>query len=441
MALVIRSNIMAVTAARHLGKAYNALAESVERLSSGLRINSAKDDAAGLAVRELLRADIAVLKQGARNAQDGISMLQTMEAAMGIMDENLVRMKELAEQAATGSYSSAQRTIMDAEFAEMANEIERIAGATKFNGIAMLNEAALATGSNDVKIHVGSTTTIDVERTDMTKSGLNIETGDGGWRVTAVTANGVSATSVTYITVREGSAAAAGGLSLNISFEDNGTPGNDELDIVAAFTGVSSGGTNFSLAAVVSTINAASNALGFDISGNDLRYSAAEAYYDSSSSTYVLRISSRDSTSDEYSISFSNNDGANGGHVCGAFTITADGSVSVSSSYANSGVTTAGLNIKTVDAATSALLRLSTAIDTKDTARAAFGYKMNRLESTVSILDIQVENLMTAESRISDVDVATEMANLTSTQVLSQAGVAMLAQANAMPNMALTLLR
>ncbi|MCH7918470.1 MAG: flagellin, partial [Planctomycetes bacterium] len=159
------------------------------------------------------------------------------------------------------------------------------------------------------------------------------------------------------------------------------------------------------------------------------------------SSTYVLRISSRDSTSDEYSISFSNNDGANGGHVCGAFTITADGSVSVSSSYANSGVTTAGLNIKTVDAATSALLRLATAIDTKDTARAAFGYKMNRLESTVSILDIQVENLMTAESRISDVDVATEMANLTSTQVLSQAGVAMLAQANAMPQMALTLLR
>ncbi|MCH7920288.1 MAG: flagellin, partial [Planctomycetes bacterium] len=159
MALVIRSNIMAVTAARHLGKAYNALAESVERLSSGLRINSAKDDAAGLAVRELLRADIAVLKQGARNAQDGISMLQTMEAAMGIMDENLVRMKELAEQAATGSYSSAQRTIMDAEFAEMANEIERIAGATKFNGIAMLNEERLSTGSNDVKIHVGSTTT------------------------------------------------------------------------------------------------------------------------------------------------------------------------------------------------------------------------------------------------------------------------------------------
>ena len=445
MPLIIRNNVMATTAARHVGKAFNALAKSVERLSSGLRINSAKDDAAGMAVRELIRADIAVLKQGSRNAQDGISMLQTMEAAMGIMDENLVRMKELAEQAATGSYSAAQRTIMDSEFAEMADEIERIAGATKFNNIAMLNEAALTSGSNDVKIHVGTTTTIDVEKVNMTKSGLNIETGDGGFEVSALTASGVTATSLTYITLRDGSDAAGGGLSLNISFEDNGTAANDELDIVAVFTTVSAvGGADFSLAQVVSTINAASNALGFDASGNDLRYSAAEAFYDSSSSRYVLKISSRDSTSDEYSVWFSNNgaSGAAQGHVCGAFTVTAHGgSTIVSSSYANSGVTQAGLNIKTVDAAASALLRLDTAINTKDTARASFGYKMNRLESTISILDIQAENLMAAESRISDVDVATEMAMLTSNQVLSQAGVSMLAQANSMPQMALTLLR
>ena len=192
----------------------------------------------------------------------------------------------------------------------------------------------------------------------------------------------------------------------------------------------------------MSTINAASNNLGFDASGNDLRYSAAEAYYDSSSSMYVLRISSRDSTSDEYSIFITGNEATSGskGHVCGAFTMTTLSGV-VTNTFANSGVTQAGLNIKTVDAASSALLRLETAINTKDTARASFGYKMNRLESTISILDIQAENLMAAESRISDVDVATEMALLTSNQVLSQAGVSMLAQANAMPNMALTLLR
>ena len=139
--LAIKNNIMAANAARHLGTSYDALAQSVERLSSGLRINSAKDDAAGLAVRELMRADIAVLEQGARNANDGISMLQTFEGAMGTIDEALVRMKQLAEQAATGSYSSAQRTIMDNEFTEMAQEINRIAGATTFNGNTLLNSA------------------------------------------------------------------------------------------------------------------------------------------------------------------------------------------------------------------------------------------------------------------------------------------------------------
>ena len=102
--LAIKNNLMAENAARNLGTSYDALATSVERLSSGMRINSAKDDAAGLAVRELMRADIAVLQQGARNAQDGISMLQTMEGAMAVIDEAIVRMKELAMQAATGTY-------------------------------------------------------------------------------------------------------------------------------------------------------------------------------------------------------------------------------------------------------------------------------------------------------------------------------------------------
>jgi flagellin len=105
--LAIRNNMMAANAARYLGRSYDALAESVERLSSGLRINGAKDDAAGMAVRELMRADVAVLQQGSRNAQDGVSLLQTMEGAMATMDTALVRMKQLAEQASTGSYPPA----------------------------------------------------------------------------------------------------------------------------------------------------------------------------------------------------------------------------------------------------------------------------------------------------------------------------------------------
>ena len=268
--LAIRNNLMSQNAARNLGTSYNSLSKSVERLSSGLRINSAKDDAAGLAVRELMRADIAVLDQGVRNAQDGISMLQTMEGATATIDECLIRMKQLAEQASTGSYSDTQRTIMNSEFTEMAAEIDRIAGATAFNGIKMLNTSSAVSiqfgGSND---------TISVAGADLTKSGLGL--GDS--------------------------------------------------------------------------------------------------------------------------------------------------------------------SIATAAGATTALATLDSAIDTKDTVRARFGYKMNRLESTVSVLNIQKENLASAESRISDVDVATEMANMTKNQVLAQTGIAMLAQANSIPQMALSLLR
>jgi flagellin len=451
--LAIKNNLMAVQVARHLGTSYDALSKSVERLSTGLRINSAKDDAAGLAVRELLRADIAVLQQGSRNAQDGISMFQTMEAVMQVMDENLVRMKELAEQAATGSYSSAQRAIMDSEFAEMSDEIERVANAIKFNDITMLNEDPSAT--NAVAIHVGTTQTIDVDKVNMTKKGLNIETGDGGWQVDSSTVNGVSSESASWLTILEGSDAADGTVTMSLVFVDSGTTTNNESAIDVAFTAgqITSGGdttgfTSYSLAQVVAAINAESMDLGWDASGNDLRYSAASTYYDSTSSSYVLRLQSRDTNADSVSITWSDiGAGTSKGWVSGGFYATGDNAFDASDELvtslgmSNSGVTQAGLNIKTVDAAVAAMLRIDTAINIKDTARAAFGYKMNRLESTISILGIQAENLGAAESRISDVDVATEMAKLTSTQVLSQAGVAMLAQANSIPQMALTLLR
>ena len=136
--LAIKSNAMADTAARHLGASYDALAQSVARLSSGLRITGAKDDAAGLAVRELIRADVATLRQGQRNAADGISMLQVAEGALGAVDAILIRMKELAEQASTGSYSADQRTLMNQEFSELAKEISRISETTDFNGIKLL---------------------------------------------------------------------------------------------------------------------------------------------------------------------------------------------------------------------------------------------------------------------------------------------------------------
>ena len=130
---------MAANVARNLNTHYGKLAQSTQRLSTGLRVNSAADDAAGLAIRELQRADIAAYHQGARNANDAISMIQTADGALAIIDEKLIRMKELAEQAATGTYDSTQRLMIDSEFQAMASEIDRIANATDFNGIHLLN--------------------------------------------------------------------------------------------------------------------------------------------------------------------------------------------------------------------------------------------------------------------------------------------------------------
>lgn len=440
--LAIKNNIMASNAARHLGKAYDSLSTSVERLASGLRINSAKDDAAGMAVRELIRADVAVVQQGARNAQDGISMLQTMEGAMGVIDDNLIRMKELAEQAATGSYSSAQRTIMNAEFAEMAAEIDRIAGATSFNGIRMLTTAD---SSDDIEIHVGTTETITIARQDMRTSagGLDVAVGTAGAEVTST--EGVTLLTDSFLTVENtDDALQTDALAITITFSDGGVA---EHAVTVNFSdAAAAGATSFSLQNVIDAINTASQNINEnDTNGNTLNYGMASAYLDTTDNLYHLKLESKESGADTVAITATGKTDAV--DVTGWINRTADFSagISIISGGAvgafDAVAAGAGVNILTADAATDALTSVTDAITTKDSARAAFGYKMNRLESTISILDIQAENLMSAESRISDVDVATEMAALTRTQVLSQAGIAMLSQANAMPQMALSLLR
>jgi flagellin len=145
---MINNNMMALNTSRNLNASYSNLSNSIQRLSTGLRINSAADDAAGLAIREGMRADIAALNQGIRNAQDGISLIQTAEGALSVIDEKLIRMKELAEQAATGTYTNEQRLIIHSEFAAMAAEIDRIASATDFNGVKLLNGNVSVAGNS-----------------------------------------------------------------------------------------------------------------------------------------------------------------------------------------------------------------------------------------------------------------------------------------------------
>ncbi len=166
----INNNLMANSTQRLLGNHYSNLDSSIQKLSSGLRINSAADDAAGLAVSEIMRADIAAMNQGVRNANDAISLIQTADGAMQIIDENLIRMKELAEQAATGTYDSVQRGIIDSEYQQMASEITRIASATNFNNVKLLDGTLSAdtadlggvdsdnlNSTGKMKIHFGTT--------------------------------------------------------------------------------------------------------------------------------------------------------------------------------------------------------------------------------------------------------------------------------------------
>ena len=402
--LAIKNNIMAANAARHLGKSYNALARSVERLSSGLRINSAKDDAAGLAVRELLRADIAVLRQAGRNAADGISMLQTAEGAMGEVDSILVRMRELAEQAATGSYSADQRTIMHNEYAELQQEITRIATSTDFNENYLLNSTV------GVGIHVGSEY-INITPQKMDAPSLTVGT-TLTTKETWLNLRSVTSGSSTYLSAAD--------LDTNANYMFIFGFGSEQtvgLDL-SAYTG-----TGISLNALVTQIN---NEVTTD---TGTAYSAATALLNDNG-TYSLQMQARNTGVMAFSVLTVGGDSIDILDSTADFVETVDGT--------SGGV---GNSLTSATGAVAALSTIEAAITVKDTYRAKLGYWMNRLEVAESVLAVQAENLLTSESRISDVDVATEMAEMTRTQVLAQAGIAMLAQANAMPQMALTLLR
>jgi flagellin len=401
--------MMADNAARHLSESYTALAQSTERLSSGLRINSAKDDPAGMAVSELIKADVAQLQQGSRNAQDGVSMLQTAEGAMNVIDQNLTRMKELAEQASTGSYSSAQRGIMNSEYGQLADEIDRIASSTSFNGIEMLNTSAT------YKINVGSSQTIDVNGSVMSSTVLGVKTG-AGQQETYDNKYGVAAGSDLYLT--------------SANFDSTGANDKFKFRIVSSAAGSASAQVTVDLSASKTT----------GISLNDL-VNKINTAWTTAGKTGTVAYAAFDSGTQQYRLQLQNT-AVGASHLktssLGTFT-----GLDAAANFTNpvNGSSGTAVTLATTSGATTALTALTSAIKYKDAYRAKLGYMMNRLDSAASVVDIQTENLQTADSRISDTDVATEMATMTRNQVLAQAGISMLTQANTMPQMALQLLK
>ncbi|KUG30091.1 flagellin protein flaa [hydrocarbon metagenome] len=396
MTLIINHNLMAANAARNLSTAYGALATSTRRLSSGLRIGTAADDAAGLAVRELMRADITALNQGVRNANDAISLIQTADGALGVIDEKLIRMKELAEQAATGTYTSDQRIIIDSEYQAMASEITRIANATDFNGIYLLNgnlSGATHNGSGLVstgklKVHFG---TANDSAEDYYYIQIGCCTASAlGFQVSVVGGGGGGMTEAQYLSQNGIPTTVVANNTYALLFAIYPSYGNVPASVQNQFNG--------------------SDSFKMYQKGNDI-----------------------------YAIGPSRNGDIHVLHATSGVPNSYDSDLNISLSSGASTSTSAS-SISTQQLAQQALITVKNAIISKDKIRANLGALQNRLENTISNLKIQAENLQAAESRISDVDVATEMTEFVRQQILTQAAVAMLSQANSLPRMALQLM-
>lgn len=392
MALSINNNLMALTAANNLTRSYNMLSKSINRLSSGLRINSAADDAAGLAIRELMRSDIAVLNQGIRNANDAISMLQTMDGAAAVIDEKLIRMKELAEQAATGTYSSDQRWIMNNEFDAMRDEIERIAQATDFNGTKML--LSDSTGTKEVVRMTGDSNLLNA----MSVKDAFTDFASGETLTLAYTSKSGGTGEAAFV------------------LNDQKTVAQlvASINAIAAFSGTAAWASGTGLT-ITGDASGASQ-LSFTMYSGADSYSTAEVTAGVEGQVSIHFGTGQDAAEDYYYLSNQN------------------------MTKGSDGLNISALSIATQASAQAALASIDTAILAKDQGRAHFGAMMNRLENTVSNLTIQAENIQAAESQISDVDVAFEMTRFMNTQIKAQAAVAMLAQANLMPQLAMSLM-
>jgi flagellin len=485
MAMVINTNIASLNAQRNLNGSQSSLATSLQRLSSGLRINSAKDDAAGLAISERFTTQIRGINQAVRNANDGISLSQTAEGAMAEIGNNLQRVRELAVQARNATNSESDRAALDAEVQQRINEVNRVATQTQFNGLNLLDGSftnqvfqvganfgqtitvdSIAAATGEALGLAGGTLT-DYRATGTAISGANlvandlkiagtdigavdVTTNNGGAKALAEAIN--AKTGITGVTATAGASSSGSlGAFTTTSF---GTGQTYQLNIGgvdvfatpydASAAGLTAGALDTQLA--TTTVSDALDAAGITVSGTaaggNLTFSKADG------STLVITETL-------------------GGGATGGFTTTLNGGAQTSYgsvtldagkdfTIEGNGLAKAGLSgvsttenqvdysavsVKTADDADTVLRVVDAALTQINSSRADLGAVQNRFESVIANLSTTSENLSGSRSRILDADFAAETANLTRGQILQQAGTAMLAQANSLPNGVLALLR
>jgi flagellin len=490
MPQVINTNMLSLNTQRNLSQSQASQATAIQRLSSGLRINTAKDDAAGLAISERFTSQIRGLNQATRNAQDAISLSQTAEGAMGSISDNLQRIRELAVQAANGTNGSADRLALDQEVQQMIAETQRVATQTQFNGINLI-DGTFSGQTFQIGANQNQTVSVSsISNMQTTALGSNLLTTGG----TAMNRANAAAADVTATLVAAETdltlTTATGGTTAAISYAANAGANAiaDAINTAGANVGLSATATNSatlsslaSAGTVTMTLNGQAisaavtttsdlSALAAAINGVSGTTGVSASFADSNnrSSMSLTTTDGRDITMLDF-----NNSGATktvsltGGNGT-AVTLTGGaatdstrivGKVDIYSSqgaitaalantdaFASAGATSSfssvgGLSVTTSSNAQAALRVVDDALRQVNGARASLGAIQNRFESTIDNLKVSSENLTASRSRVLDADFAEETSKLTRSQILQQAGTAMLAQANAAPQSVLALLR
>ncbi|MGK5036342.1 flagellin [Janthinobacterium sp. LB3P118] len=499
MAAVINTNISSLNSQRNLSTSQSSLSTSLQRLSSGMRINSAKDDAAGLAISDRMQSQIRGMTQATRNANDGVSLAQTAEGALSSSGDILQRIRELAVQSSNSTNSSSDRQALQTEVGQLGSELNRIAQTTSFNGQALLdgtmgtanfqvgadaNQLISANGANFLTNTYGNNRvqsdavtakagTVAAPASNVTANTaaitINGKLGSAKFDTVATdTAKSIAAginqktadTGVTATAKTEANLELVGGKSYSFTIASDNNATTNPVTVSFAVGGTASSATDF--AAGINAINAQSaktgvtaqydaknggikmtNAAGSDIVIGDAITVAADQN--------TLKVSTYDTKGVKNAAVDAKGASATAN---GTITYDSDSSFSVvDAGAAGSGLATAAagsssvlksvasLDVTTFDGAQLALKIADAALSTVNSQRAQYGALQSRFSSAISNLQSTTENLSASRSRIVDTDYASETASLTRGQILQQAGTAMLAQANSLPNGVLSLLR
>ena len=412
MAATINTNIASINAQRNLTFSGQSLNTTMQRLSSGLRVNSAKDDAAGLAISERMNTQVKGLTVASRNASDGISLAQTTEGALGKIGDMLQRMRELAVQAGNATNSKSDRQALQLEVKQLSDEIDRVAKQTNFNGQKVL-DGSFAGAVFQVGANSGDNITL----------GALVDT-----RASQISSVSYATSEVPSIDTAEAStpiasfSAPATGLKITVG---TSTPVKLPDPIPAADS------PKERLGQIVEAINGKSADTG--VTAYLTKIEGTEEY------KVEILSSKLDADGEPVPVTFDNFSAAATG-MDGA------GGINIVGGVGNPGSIAKARGIEDVDVSTQAgawvgLQKIDSAIDQINAARATLGAIQTRFETAVNNIDIQVENLAAARGRIIDADFAVETANLSRTQILQQAGTAMVAQANQIPQNVLQLLQ